>query len=295
MPYLILVVLLLATTLPAAAQSKQVSIGIFTGATTSYTMDTGISKDARYNNRYDVKFSPIGFNFGIDYEGYGFVISPSLIRVGQNYHVVNTVGGQEGIRKINLDYLNFPIGFKLHMIDVSFFRVSLVGGASIAYLLKGTETISHNNAKYRFPKEVYPALPSTYAVEYDGVIAPSVSNYVIGKKSDFNSIQCFASFGIRSDWDITDHWRISFDARANYGLLDPRSNRYLNSLDARETIYDLPGKRNDLFAYLNIGISRYIVIEKEAQQRKVRSKGSSKKFKPQKYPWVKPHRGKPST
>jgi hypothetical protein len=268
-------------------QPKQVSLGLFTGITAPYTWDEGINNDSRYQARYSVKFAPIGLAYGIDYQGYGFVLTPSLINIGQNFNVINTVGGYEGMRKINMQYIHVPIAFKIHVIDLSFFKVSLVAAAGAGFLINGSETITHENAKYRFPAAVYPILPDTYTVEYDGVLAPQIRNLTIVEKKDFNAFQIFAGFGFRSDWDVTEAWRISFDVRANYSLLETRTDAYLKQAEDNQTLYDMAGKRREIFAYLNIGISRYIEVDK-GKEHKTKS---FKKFVPKKSPVVfKPRR-----
>jgi hypothetical protein len=269
-------------------QTRQISLGLFTGITAPYTWDEGIHSDSRYKARYEVKFAPIGVAFGIDHEDYGFVFTPSLITIGQNFHVINSVGGQEGVRKINMQYAQLPIAFKLHVIDLSFFKVSLVAGVGVGYLLNGKETISHNNAKYRFPAAVYPVLPEDYVVEYNGVVAPDVRNQILAETKDFDPFQIFGSFGFRSDWDVTEGWRISLDVRANYSAFETRNTTYLNQISANERIYDTEGKRREIFATLNLGIARYIEIDKE----KASKTKSFKKFKPkQAVPVYRPRRG----
>lgn len=258
------------------AQPNQISLGVFTGITSPYTFDAGINRDSRYQQRYQIKLAPIGISYGIDYQGYGFVVTPSLINIGQDMNIVNTVGGYEGTRRINMQYLQVPIGFKFHVIDLSFFKVSLVAGIGAGYLLKGTETITHNYAKYRFPTEVLPILPPDYVIEYDGVIAPQITKLEIVRNEDFNKLQLFGSFGFRSDWDFKESWRIAFDLRANYGINETRNNSYLARTAANETLYALEGQRRELFAYLNIGIARYIEVDKQKQNR-TKSFG---KFKP---------------
>lgn len=262
----------------AFAQNRTISLGIFTGATSSYIWDEGVNRDPRYEIRYDIKFAPIGVAYGIDYDGFGFVLTPSLMKTGQKYNVINSVGGHEGVRSGTLTYLNLPAAFKFHIIDLSFFKVSFVAGASVAFLIDGKETITHNISKLRFPSAVYPILPDEYEVEYDGVVSPYVDHMTMLGKSDFQSIQLFAAAGFRSDWDITEEWRVSFDLRANYGLLEPRSADYMARLEANQTLYDVPGKRRDIVAYLTVGIARYIDIDKKDENRKKKGK-SSKHFR----------------
>lgn len=258
------------------AQPRTHSIGLFTGITSPYTYDEGIIQDQRYQNRYSVKFAPIGISYGIDFEDVGFLVTPGIITIGQNFDVNNTTGGDVGVRKINLQYLNVPIACKLRLIDLSFFRVSFLGSASVAYLLNGKETITHEDAKLKFPDEIVPpVLPPTYTRVYDGVLSPAVSNYTMLSKTDFNLTQFFVGIGLRSDWDVSESWRISFDLRANYGLLESRKTSYLDKVKTYQTLYDIAGTRRDMFVQLSVGIAKYVRVEKKDKAKKV--KGPSKK------------------
>jgi hypothetical protein len=275
------------------AQQFSMSLGVYTGITSTFTLDDGINNDPRFDAAYEVKFAPIGVNFGMDYEGFGFVVSPGIVNVGQNFYVVNTVGGHEGKRKIDLQYLNIPAAFKIHIIRLSFFKVSGLVSFSAAYLMDGNETISHNATKLKFPPQAYPILPDDYIVEYDGVVVPEVNNYQIASKSDFKSLQLYVAAGFRSDWDINNHWRMTFDFRLNYGLYDPRTDEYVKKVNAYQSLYDLPGERRDLFPQLSLGISRYIDFEKSDKERAKKIKGSKKGYRPAKYPYPKPRNSKP--
>ena len=195
------------------AQQFSMSLGVFTGITSTYTKDGGIALDPRYKDRYELKFAPIGVNFGLDYHGFGFVASPGIINVGQNFYVVNTSGGQDGIRKINLQYLNIPLAFKVHIIDLSFFKMSVLASISAAYLLDGTETVRHNETKLYFPEEVYPILPADYIVTYDGVAVPEVNDYPIGQ----NMISTHSSFLRLWDFDPTGMFRITGESVLIFG------------------------------------------------------------------------------
>jgi hypothetical protein len=289
MPKLYLTFLLLITSPLVWSQTRTFSLGVFTGIASSYTYDEGISKDQRYQNRYDLKFAPIGINYEIDFENVGFLLSPGITTVGQNFHVINTTGGHEGLRKINLQYLNVPIGCKFRIIDMSFFRVSFIGSVSGAYLLKGKETINHYDAKLKFPDEIVPPiLPSAYIREYDGVLSPTVNTYQMLQRSNFKPIQFFVAVGFRSDWDVSESWRVSFDLRVNYGLLEPRTTSYLDKVSTYQTLYDIAGARRDMFVQLMVGASRFVDIEKKDREKKKQIKGSPKKYTPKRYPWPKP-------
>ncbi len=275
------------------SQSRTYSVGVFTGITSSYTLDNGIGKDQRYQTRYDIKLAPIGVNYEIDFDNVGILLSPSITTIGQNFYVVNTTGGHEGVRKINLQYFNIPIACKLRIIDMSFFRVSFLGSLSAAYLLKGKETVSHSDTKLKFPDEVVPpVLPPDYVREYDGVQSPAVNRYLMLGKNDFNPIQFFVGAGFRSDWDVSQSWRVSFDLRANYGILEPRNNGYLAKLNTYQTLYDIPGTRRDMFVQFTIGVSKFVDIEKNDRDKKKKIKGSPKRHTTRSYSRTKPRNSK---
>jgi hypothetical protein len=281
------------------------SLGIFTGLTVPYTYDAGINKDPRYRIKYDVKFAPIGVHYGVDYEGYGLMIDPSIVRIGQNFHVINTQNGQVGQRKIDLTYFQIPAGLKIHIIDLSFFKVSFVASIGISGLLKGKETITHKDSKLEFPIDVTGPEPYTdfeannpgYDAEYDGVLVPAInsksSRSTLLEKSDFKSFQLFGGLGFRSDWDITESWRVSFDLRGNVGVLEPRKADYIDRVKAHEAIYDIYGSRRDLFLSFNIGIARTVEIEPQEKDRKMRQRKENKPHRPAKYPWQSPRKSKP--
>lgn len=266
-------------------QSNQISFGVFTGITSPYTFDSGINRDSRYEQRHQVKLAPIGISYGVDYQGYGFVITPSLMNIGQNMNIVNSLGGNEGTRHINMQYVQLPIGFKLHMIQRPTFKLGLVAGVGAGYLLKANETIDHNNAKYRFPAEVFPILPPDYIVEFDGVVAPEKREVEIVSNEDFEKFQVFTSLGFRSDIDLKNSWRLTFDLRANYGLTETRTEAYMAKAREGKTLYDLSGDRRELFASLNIGIARSFEgknpkAKKSFGKRKSKKSGGSRKRKP---------------
>jgi|JI9StandDraft_2_1071091.scaffolds.fasta_scaffold33840_2 hypothetical protein len=283
------------------------SLGLFTGLTIPYTWDGGINKDPRYSTRFDIKSIPIGVHYGVDREGHGFTFDPSMMRIGQNFNVINSTGGDIGQRDIDLTYVNIPVGIKLHIIDMSFFKVSLVASAGVGFLLNGKESIRHSDGKLKFPVEMTGPFPSaqneefeaTYAdfveeVEYDGVIVKNVDTKLWGTE-DYQKFQFFGSVGFRSDWDFSENWRASFDLRANMGILEPRTSAYTKQVKDYEALYDIYGERRDLFLSLTFGIARTLTLEhrdKEAKRKK-RGTANSPGNANRKYPWPKPRNKKP--
>jgi hypothetical protein len=305
--------LLLFFTLLAAVSAhaqKVHSFGIYTGIAVPYTWDNGISQDPRYRTRFDIKYSPIGFHYGLDKEGHGFTLDASLIRIGQNFNVLNTNSGEIGRREIDLTYVQIPVGIKLHLVDMSFFKVSFVGSVGVGVLLNGKETISHaDGEELKFPlamtgstvdsdqtkRQQFEANNSGYFVVPNGVLVNTGQHVrrTMLTNNDFQKFQLFGALGLRSDWDFSDKWRASFDLRANIGILEPRKSDYLDRAKNYEELYDMYGARRDLFLSLTFGFARTFTIERREEQKKSNKRQEFKPHRTKKYPWPKPRNKKP--
>ncbi len=115
----------------------------------------------------------------------------------------------------------------------------------------------------------------------------------ISQKKDFRPVQLFAGAGFRTDWDPSNHWRISVDLKLNYGVFDPRSGTYKENLESTVGLYEVATDRRDIFAQFTVGISRYIEFDKSDKERSKKIRGSSKRFKPSQYPGQRVRVGKP--
>ena len=136
--------LVIIVSLPLQAQQFSVSLGVYSGVMGSFTSDKGIEKDPRYEGRFEAKLAPIGLNLGIDYEGLGFMISPGIINVGQNFYLVNTQRGQDGLREIDLRYLTVPFPSRFTYIVSHAFKLSAVASIAPSFLMDGKEELSHD-------------------------------------------------------------------------------------------------------------------------------------------------------
>jgi hypothetical protein len=266
------------------AQQISMSVGVFTGITGAYTSDEGITNDPRFKGKYEVRIAPIGINLGVDYESFGIMVSPGLTTVGQNFYVLNTLDGQVGLRETELKYLNLPVSVKIFLFKTSFLKFSALASFGPSFLLSGNEKLRHDYAKLRFPPETYAILPPDYTVEYDGVLAPAINDYTISEEKDFKSLQLFAGAGFRTDWDVSNSWRVSLDLRFHYGILEPRSDDYVQNLETNISLYERPGERRDMFAQLSLGISKYIEFDKADKDRQKKLKGTRREYVPTKHP-----------
>lgn len=266
----------------ALGQQHSIGVGVYSGFTIPYTWDSGIDKDPRYNNHYSLKGAPIGLAFMKDFEGFGFVISPGMYSIGQDYNVVNNEGGHDGHRDITMRYIMLPVAFKLHVIELDFFRVSATASLTGSYLYDMDDKLTHSVTKLLFPSETYPYLPEGYSVEYDGVITPEVNDMDISVTDDYNSFHLFAGLGLRADWDVSDHWRVSIDARMNFGIFEPRNDEYMGRINSYQSIYDYPGDRREMFAAVTFGIGRFLDFDAGEKERAKKRKGTRRVYVPQK-------------
>lgn len=265
----------------AFGQQHSIGVGVYSGFTIPYTWDSGVDKDPRYNSHYSLKGAPIGIAFMKDLDGFGFVISPGVYSIGQNYNVVNNEGGHDGRRDITMRYAMLPVAFKLHIIELDFFRVSALASVTGAYLYDMEDHLSHSATKLIFPTQTYPFLPDGYSIEYDGVAAPAVDMNVSEIK-DYNKFNLFAGIGLRSDWDVSNHWRVSIDLRMNFGVSESRNDDYMDRINAYESIYDIPGNRREMFAAMTFGIGRFLDFDVGDKKRAKNLKGTRRVYVPQK-------------
>jgi hypothetical protein len=246
---------------------KVESFGVFGGFNFPFTIDQGLQKDPRFYGRFTIRESPFGINYGYDNVGFGFVLTPSMIKVGQQFTIRNTVGGEIGKRDVQMSYVSLPVALKIHLNDLAFFRLSLVAAVNFDYLLKGQEVFTHFAGKVKYPASVrVPAEPG-YEQVYDGVFIPEVSNLVYVSKENFRPFQLSAGLGLRSDFDLNDHWSINFDGRANFGVFDPRKPSYTDQLRNGVDVPDLPGQRREVYLSVAIGFAHIIIIKEKFKSR----------------------------
>lgn len=257
------------------------SYGVFVGMNFPFTIDQGLQKDPRYYGRFTLRGTPIGVSYGYDKIGHGFVVTPSLVKIGQKYSIKNTQGGDIGVRDINMNYLSVPVALKLHLNDLAFFRLSAVAAINFDYLLSAKETITHESGKVKYPPGVIVPNDPGYTQVYDGVFVPAVDKQVYVSKDKFKPFQISAGIGFRSDFDFNDNWSMNFDGRAVFGVFDPRRNSYTNQLKAGTSSNpapDLYGQRRDVYLYAAVGIARIFQIKQPHEStRKPPTKNRSRR------------------
>ncbi len=252
------------------------SFGIFGGFNVPITLDKGLEKDSRFASVFQIKGTPIGIHYGYDRPGFGYVISPSYLQIGQKYTIKNSTGGDVGTREISMNYFSLPLALKFHVNDLSFFRLSVIAAIDFCFLLDGKETFSHSASKLKFPAGVSVPTDPGYTIAYDGVFVPYVANQVHVSKDKFNSLQLFGAVGTRADLDLNENWSLMLDGRVNFAIFDSRTKDYLNQLSSptgppdingKPGAPDLAGQRRDIFLSVTVGVSRIIQTKARFKER----------------------------
>ncbi|MBS1951207.1 MAG: hypothetical protein OJF59_003108 [Cytophagales bacterium] len=258
------------------------SFGVFGGFNIPFTIDQGLKNDPRYFGRFTIRGTPVGFSYGYDKVGYGFLFTPNYMQIGQKFTIVNYAGGTVGTRDVQMNYFSLPVALRLHVNDVAFFRLSIVAALNFSYLLKGQETLTINAVpsalKLTYPPGVSVPQNPDYEVSYDGVVVPNMNNSVYVSNDKFSHFQVFAGVGFHSDFDISENWSINFDGRANFGIFDPRSTSYINQLknpsastpdaNGHPGAPDLYGQRRDIYLSATFGISRIFQFKAKFREKK---------------------------
>lgn len=252
------------------------SYGVFGGFNIPITIDKGLDKDPRYQARFSIRGTPIGFHYGYDRPGFGYVISPSYLTIGQKYTILNSTGGDVGTRDIEMNYFSLPIALKFHVNDLSFFRLSVIAAADFCFLLDGKETQTWEASKLKYPAGVSVPNEPGYTIAYDGVFVPKVDKQIYVSKDKYNSFQLFGAIGTRADLDLGDDWSVMVDGRANFALFESRTKAYQDQLafpagppdiNGKSGAPDLSGQRRDIFLSVTFGVSRIITTKEKFKSR----------------------------
>lgn len=252
------------------------SFGVFGGINVPITIDKGLEEDPRFVSKFSIVGTPVGFHYGYDKPGFGYVLSPSYLTIGQKFIIKNTTGGDAGTREVSMDYFSLPIALKFHLNNLAFFRLSVVAALDFCFLIDGKETFTHSASKLRYPAGVSVPTDPGYTLAYDGVFVPAVTNQIHVSKDKFNSFQLFGGVGMRADLDLSEAWSVMADGRANFALLDSRNSTYIDQLAnpsgpmdffGNPGAPDLNGSRRDVFLCFTLGISRIITTKPKFKER----------------------------
>ncbi len=255
------------------------SYGAFAGLNFPLTLDQGLLKDPRFFSKFTARGTPFGFLYAYDKVGYGYMIMPQYMQVGQTYLIQNTIGGEVGKREIRMNYVSLSAALKIHLADLAAARVSIVAAVTPSFLIKGEELITHSAAKLRYPPIVaIPADPG-YIPAFDGVFVPAVSEQVQVSGDKFNAFNLFAGIGIFSEFSFSENWSVNLEGRANFGIFETRNTAYLDRLQAADPP-DIYGQRREVFLSVTFGIAHTLTLKNSFKPRPMGHKKSSYKSIP---------------
>lgn len=253
----------LTTLLSISAGAQQIHLGVTTAANATFVLDKGLSEDPRYNATYTYNFAPIGFNFGVDLgRKFGISVESILSRQGQVYEIIDAANQVKGERTIDLSYVNLPLLFRFMSGGNAGTRANFSIGPQMSILTDAVESVSANSGTFTIPDGVTPESIQndfpTAMINGDGTYSipdgsPSFKEVLTKEANDFKNteFQIAAAFGL--DIDLSKHFFLTTQIRANYSLTDMRNGDVIEAIKNGEG-GDIFGERANLLVGLQIGL-----------------------------------------
>jgi hypothetical protein len=240
------------------AQIPHIHLGLSTGVNTTIILDKGLSEDPRYNATYSYNFSPIGFNFGVDFtRRFGLSLEGIKSIQGQVYQILDVASTVQGERKIEMSYLQLPLLLRFMSGGNSGTRANFNFGPQLSLLSDASESVQAKAGTYAIPEgtdfaSIQQEFPS--AIEqgdgtYQLLSDASPTDLLSKKANDFKNSEfsIAAAFGL--DIDLSKHIFLTTQIRSTYSLTDIRNGDVVERIKS--------GNANDLVserANLNIGV-----------------------------------------
>jgi len=252
--------------------TAQIHIGATTAYNATFVLDKGLSQDPRYGSTYTYQWSPVGFNFGINFgKKIGLQLESILSNQGQIYQIyqmVNSVKKVAGERNINLQYINLPVLFRFMSGGDGKARGNFNFGPQVSILSKAIETIQANAGDYQIPsgltitdiqKDFPSAVLNPDGTSYNLPTAMPTTDLLTKQANNFKNaeFQLAAAFGL--DIDLSKHMYLSTQVRANYSLTDMRKGDLLTSLQSGNT-GAIFGARANLLVGVQLGLHYYFGV-----------------------------------
>lgn len=257
----LLVIITAMTVSYAQAQLVQVHMGATTAVNATFVLDKGLSEDPRYNSEMTYKFSPIGFNFGIDLgKKFGLSLEAIKSQQGQIYQMIDAAEKIKGERKIDMSMLQLPMLMKFMSGGDGAARANFNFGPQLSILTAAKESIQAQAGTFtipegvtlaeiqqEFPTAVAGATAGTYELPSD---VPS-RDLLTKKANDFKNTEfsLAAAFGL--DIDLSKHLYLSTQVRANYSITDMRNGDVIDDLKAGNNPF---GRRANLLVGVQLGL-----------------------------------------
>ena len=209
-------------------------VGASTAFNSTFVLDQGLKADPRYLSTATYNWAPVGFSFGTDFGNkFGLQLESIKAAQGQFYEVRDAYNKIVGERNFDMTYLQFPLMMKLMSGGTGLARFNFQLGPQLSIIQTGTEILKYAQSTQSIPDGVLP--PDGATLNPDGTYeVPAVDEIISGTSDitgalyDFKEkeIQLAAAMGV--DLDISRHFYLAANIRANYSFTDMRGDDLLS-------------------------------------------------------------------
>jgi hypothetical protein len=264
---LLLTVCLVCFAMAKTAAQVQVHFGATTAFNATFVLDKGISEDPRYNSDYTYKWSPVGFNFGVDLgRKFGLSLESILAKEGQIYKIIDVAEKVKGERKIDLSYLQLPLLMKFMSGGNGAARGNFNFGPQLGILRTAVESMQTQAGTYAIPEGVDFATIQEELASSEGekqyIEQIDANSYrvtqdlnpkdILTKKAnEFKNTQFSLATAFGLDIDLSRHFYLSTQVRATYALTDMRNGDVIERIKDGGSIF---GERANLMVGIQLGI-----------------------------------------
>lgn len=229
---------LLMCSLLTLAQPK-VHMGITTAMNSTHILDKGLSADPRYHSQSSIEWAPVGFNFGVDFSRkFGLQLESIKAAQGQIYQIMDTYEQVVGERKIDLEYLQFPLMMRMMSGGDATTRFNFQLGPQLSILQGGLETLEYVQSVQQLPEGA--EIPSGATPNADGTynvpaqpLTTLLSSAAEEEIKKFKDKQVDIALGFGIDIDMMRNFYLSLNVRSNYSLTDMRNEDLIETLQSQ--------------------------------------------------------------
>jgi hypothetical protein len=247
----------------SSAQIIQIHLGATTAVNATYVLDKGLSEDPRYNSTATYQWSPIGFNFGVDFgRKFGLSLEGIKSKQGQIYEMIDAFEKVKGQRKISLDYLQLPMLMRFMSGGNGGARANFNLGPQLSLLTDARESLQASAGTFQIPEGVdfasiqqeFPTAQAnadgtTYTLPAD---VPS-KDILTKKMNDFKNTEFSIAGAFGLDIDLSKHLFLTTQVRATYSLTDMRNGDVIEKIKNGDSA-DIFGQRANLLVGVQLGI-----------------------------------------
>jgi len=271
MKHLLPLIVLIVISTSASGQLIQAHFGATTAVNATFVLDKGLSKDPRYNSEMTYKFSPIGFNFGIDLgKKFGLSLEAIKSQQGQVYQMIDAAKSVKGERKIDMSFLQLPMLMKFMSGGNGAARANFNFGPQLSLLTAAKETVAAQaGSTFVIPEgqdfaSIDEELKGAAIDNLDGTYSIEESQVdVLSKKAnDFKKAEFSLAIAFGLDVDLSKHMYLSTQVRSSYSITDMRNGDVIEELKNGNNIF---GKRANLLVGVQLGL--HYVIGKTRSHR----------------------------